>query len=81
MEEQKKLAQDEFDMLQNLKKEGTDIATALGELSYQQITIELQLDEQKNRLKVHKEKESIFFKAISEKYGNVVLNIDTGVMS
>lgn len=81
MEDQKRLSQDEFDMLQGLKQTGVEIATVLGELTYQQISLELQIEDQKNKLRIHKEKESIFFQNIREKYGNVILNIDTGTIN
>ena len=81
MEEKKKLSEQEFELLQAIKKESIEIATTMGELTYQKCTLDLQFEEQKNRLKSHKEKESIFFQTVREKYGNITLNIDTGDIS
>jgi hypothetical protein len=76
--EQKKLNQQEFDRLQKIRQASVEVASTLGELSYQKISLDLQIENQKEKIKNIKEEETSFFDDLREKYGNVVLNIDTG---
>ena len=76
--ETKKLSTEEFEQLQQIRKESVDIASTLGELNYQKISLDLQIEDQKNKIKDLKVKEAKFFDDLRATYGNVVLNIDTG---
>lgn len=76
-----KLSEQEFETLQEIRKEGVEIASALGELNYQKISLELQIEEQKSKIKELKSKEFVFFDSLKQKYGNVTLNIDTGELN
>jgi hypothetical protein len=76
--ETKKLSTEEFEQLQQIRKESVDIASTLGELNYQKISLDLQIEDQKNKIKDLKTKEARFFEDLRATYGNVVLNIDTG---
>jgi hypothetical protein len=75
---QKKLTEEEFQTLQKIRQDSVEIASLLGELTYQKISLDLQIETQKEKIKAIKSNESAFFDALRTKYGNVVLNIDTG---
>jgi hypothetical protein len=76
-----KLSPEEFTKLQDIRQEAIDIATTLGEIGYQKILLELQEQEQKQKIKDIKLDESVFFEDLRNKYGDVVLDIETGVLS
>ena len=76
-----KLSPEEFTKLQDIRQEAIDIATTLGEIGYQKIILELQEQEQKERIRDIKADESAFFENLRNKYGNVVLDIETGELS
>lgn len=76
-----KLSEQEFETLQQIRKEGVEIASSLGELNYQKISLDLQIEEQKSKIKELKSKEFVFFDSLKQKYGNVTLNIDTGELN
>jgi hypothetical protein len=78
---QNKLSEKEFDKLQKIKNEAIEIATNLGELEYQKISTELKIEEQKEKIRSLKAEEAAFFEEITETYGNVVINIETGTIS
>lgn len=75
---QKKLTAEEFETLQKIRQDSVEVASLLGELTYQKISLDLQIETQKEKIKAIKSSESAFFDALRVKYGNVVLNIDTG---
>jgi hypothetical protein len=76
-----KLSSEEFKLLQDIRQDAIDIATTLGEIGYQKIILELQEQEQKERIRDIKADESAFFENLRNKYGNVVLDIETGELS
>jgi hypothetical protein len=73
-----KLTQSELDQLQQIKKDSFDIVAALGELNYQKITLDLFIDEQKEKIKAIKVREKTILDDLQSKYGNVNINIETG---
>jgi hypothetical protein len=76
-----KITDQEFEELQRIRKTGVEIASALGELNYQKISLDLQIDEQKEKIKELKGQEYLFFETLKQKYGNVTLNIDSGELN
>ena len=77
----KKITDKEFQELQDIRNEAVEIATILGELTYQDISNKLQIEEQTNRIRAIKAKETVFFDALRELYGDVVINIETGELT
>jgi hypothetical protein len=77
----KKITDQEFQELQDIRNEAVEIATILGELTYQDISNKLQIEEQTNRIRAIKAKETVFFDALRELYGDVVINIETGELT
>lgn len=73
-----KITEDELKRIEILKKDSLEIASALGELQYQKISIDLFIEEQKEKIKDLKKEEAKLFKELRDKYGNVNINIETG---
>jgi phosphopantetheine adenylyltransferase len=73
-----KLTDTELQLVQLLKKDALEVASTVGELSYQRITIDLLIDEEKKKIKDIKEREAKILEELKEKYGNVSINIETG---
>lgn len=73
-----KITEDELKRIEILKKDSLEIASALGELQYQKISIDLFIEEQKEKIKDLKKEETKLFQELRDKYGNVNINIETG---
>jgi hypothetical protein len=73
-----KLTDNELQLVQLLKKDALEVASTVGELSYQKITLELLIDEEKKKIKDIKDREAKILNELKEKYGNVSINIETG---
>ncbi len=76
-----KLTENELQRLQLLKQDSIEIATTLGQLNYQKISIELLIDEEKKKIEDVKKREAEILTELQDKYGNVSINIDTGDFS
>ena len=77
----KQLTPEEFQQINLIKSDALEVAALLGELEYQKMSIELDMEEQKKRIKEIRVKEKQVFEEIKEKYGNVSINIETGEIS
>jgi phosphopantetheine adenylyltransferase len=73
-----KLTDTELQLVQLIKRDALEVASTLGELSYQRITIDLLIEEEKKKVKDIKEREAKILDELKEKYGNVSINIETG---
>jgi hypothetical protein len=76
-----KITDTELQRIELLKKDALEVASALGELSYQKLSIELLIEEQKKRIKQIKDQEESLLQELKDKYGNVSINIETGDFS
>ena len=76
-----KITDTELQRIELVKKDALEVASALGELSYQKLSIELLIDEQKKRIKQIKDQEESLLQELKDKYGNVSINIETGDFS
>jgi hypothetical protein len=76
-----RLSEEEFSALQDIRKQALEVATTLGEVSYQKLMLENKIDEQKIKIKQIKQTETEFFDALTKKYGDVILDIETGKLS
>ena len=74
----KNISQNELERLQFIKKEAIDIATYLGELNYQKTLIDIQIEQQKNRIQELRLSELQLFDELKTNYGNVNINLETG---
>lgn len=76
-----KLTDTELQRIQLIKKDALEVASTLGELSYQKLTIELLIEEEKKKVKAIKVEEEKVLLELKDKYGNVSINIETGDFS
>ena len=76
-----KLTEEELKIINLIRQDALEIASALGELLFQKIAIELKIDEEKSKIKALKQKENTIFDEIKSKYGNVMINIESGEIS
>jgi hypothetical protein len=73
-----KLTDTELQLVQLIKRDALEVASTLGELSYQKMTLDLLIDEEKKKIKDIKDREAKVLGELKEKYGNVSINIETG---
>ena len=76
-----KLTTDELSKIKLIKQDALEIASKLGELEFQKISIELKIDEQKKEIAALKLREQSILEEITSKYGDVTINIETGEIS
>ena len=76
-----KLTADELSRINLIREDALEIASKLGELEFQKISIELKIEEQKKRIKALKSQEEDIFEEIKSKYGDVTINIEKGEIS
>ena len=73
-----KITEEELKRIELLKQDSLEVASILGELNYQKTVLELQIEDQTNKIKEIKSRELSLFNDLREKYGNVSINITTG---
>ena len=76
-----KITEEELAKIGDIKKEVTALVSVLGELEYQRLAIQLNVEEIKDRIKDIRKSESEILGELRSKYGNVNINIDTGEFS
>jgi hypothetical protein len=72
------ITETELQRIQLIKKDSIEVASTLGELAYQKITLELLIEEEKKKIKEIKITEAKLLAELKDKYGNVNINIETG---
>jgi hypothetical protein len=77
----KQLTPEEFQQINLIKSDAVEVAALLGELEYQKMSIELDMEEQRKRIKEIRVKEKQVFEEIRSKYGPVSINTETGEIS
>ena len=77
----KQLTPEEFQQINLIKSDALEVAALLGELEYQKMSIELDMEEQRKRIKEIRVKEKQVFEDIRSKYGPVSINTETGEIS
>ena len=78
---EQKLTPQELQQINLIKSDALEVAALLGELEYQKMSIELDMEEQKRRIKEIRVKEKQVFEEIRSKYGSVSINTETGEIS
>lgn len=73
-----KITDEDLSKIQAIRKETSEIIYALGELEYQKTGIELAISDVKLKVKDLKVKETQILTELTEKYGKVSINIETG---
>ena len=78
---EQKLTPEELQQINLIKSDALEVAALLGELEDQKMSIELDMEEQKKRIKEIRVKEKQVFEEIRSKYGPVSINTETGEIS
>jgi hypothetical protein len=76
-----KLTAEELSKINLIKQDALEIASKLGELEFQKISIQLKIDQQKKEIAALKMREESILDEITSKYGDVTINIETGEIS
>ena len=75
------LTPEELQQINLIRTDALEVASLLGELEYQKMSIELDMEEQRQRIKEIRVKEKQVFEEIRSKYGPVSINTETGEIS
>ena len=78
---EQKLTPEDLQQINLIKSDALEVAALLGELEYQKMSIELDMEEQRKRIKEIRVKEKQVFEEIRSKYGAVSINTETGEIS
>jgi hypothetical protein len=78
---EQKLTPEELQQINLIKSDALEVAALLGELEYQKMSIELDMEEQRKKIKEIRVKEKQVFEEIRSKYGAVSINTETGEIS
>lgn len=73
-----KLSQEELQQIQEVRKQMVQIASALGEISYQETILSLEKEKLVEGVKASREKERSLLDEFGKKYGDGVINLETG---
>jgi hypothetical protein len=73
-----KVSENDIEELKKIRNESLEIASELGELSYQKILIEIKEKSLKDKIEIIKKREEILLDNLKKIYGNVIINIETG---
>ena len=74
----KTLTQEELQQIQDIRKQALELASALGELGYQQVLIDLDKANLVESVKQVKQQERTLLEELNNKYGDGVINLETG---
>lgn len=80
MAETKNLTQEELQSLKDIRSEVLQLASSLGEISYQEILLNLDKTRITDAIKYTREREQSLFAELTEKYGDGYINLDTGTI-
>jgi hypothetical protein len=75
---EKRLTEDELAKVKMVRDDVLQAISAVGELEYQKILIDNQLQEVKKNIVDIKKRETELFSELNEKYGAVSINLETG---
>ena len=73
-----KITEEELSRINTIKQTSIEIASILGELSYNKIILKNEIELQKSRIFEVKKQEVSLFQDLKTKYGDVTINIETG---
>ena len=76
-----KITDEQLQKLNSIKQDALEVASTLGELNYQKITLDLEIEKEKLKIVDIKSRESRIFEELNSIYGNVSINTETGEIS
>ena len=72
------LTQEELQELQTIKQDILSIASAFGELEFQNTILQLEKEKLVSQVKEVKERETAALRSFGKKYGDGIINLETG---
>jgi len=78
--ENKTLTQEELQQLKDIRSEVLQLASTLGEVSYQEVLLNIDKARIADAIKEVRIKEQALFAEFGKKYGDGVVNIETGTI-
>lgn len=72
------LTKEELDQLKSIRENVMLIVSALGELEYQKILIQQEHEKLQKQVEAIREKEQVALKEFGQKYGDGIINLETG---
>ena len=76
-----KITDEQLQKLNSIKQDALEVASTLGELNYQKIILDLEIEKEKLKIVDIKLRESQIFEELNSIYGNVSINTETGEIS
>jgi hypothetical protein len=76
-----KITDEQLRKLNSIKQDALEVASTLGELTYQKINLDLEIEKEKLKIVDIKARESRIFEELNSIYGNVSINTETGEIS
>jgi predicted aspartyl protease len=72
------LSQEELQQIQEIRKQMVEVASTLGELSFQETVISIEKQKLTEVVKNAREREKALLNEFGKKYGDGVINLETG---
>lgn len=72
------LSQEELQQIQDTRKQMVELASALGELAYQETVLSIEKQKLTENVKTLREKERVLLDEFGKKYGDGIINLETG---
>ena len=72
------LSQEELQQIQQVRKQMVEIATTLGEIAFQEAVISIEKQKLTEAVKNAREKERLLLDEFGKKYGDGIINLETG---
>ena len=76
--ENKNLTQEELQQLKDIRNQVLQLASTLGEISYQEVLLNMDKTKITEAIKETRTKEQALFAEFGKKYGDGVINLETG---
>lgn len=73
-----KITEEELKQINDFKQQTMELVYSLGELEYQKVTLQILVDDLKEKIKDQKLRENQMLVDLRNRYGNVNINIETG---
>jgi hypothetical protein len=77
----KKIEKNELEKIQVIQKKLNSLVMEIGNIEFNRISMEMQYNTIRSQIIDTKNEESSFLNVLSEKYGDVLINPDTGEIS
>lgn len=72
------LSQEELQQVKEIRKQTLELVSALGELSYQEVLVSIEKSKLTEAVKNVREKERLLLDEFGKKYGDGVIDLETG---